>query len=243
MRTTRMFYNGDITVGNNIILPKKTSNHLIQVLRLNIDATIILFNGDGRNHLAKIIANNKNAAQIKILSSDNNLTESPIKIHISLALTKNDKMDFAIQKSVELGVTEITPLILQHSIVKLDSKKREKRHSRWLEIIRSACEQSGRSFIPTLNPIVEWEKWNNESTSDSKIICDPYGNKTLRDIETKPSSVLLLIGPEGGFSTQEILDCRNRHYTNIKFGQRILRAETAAIATITAVQTLWGDFS
>ncbi len=243
MRTIRIFYDNDITVGNNITLPKQTSNHLIQVLRLNIDATITLFNGDGRNHIAKIIANNKNATQVEILSSDRNLTESAINIHIALALTKNDKMDLAIQKSVELGVTEISPLILEHSVVKLDDKKREKRHERWLEIMRSACEQSGRSCVPTLNPISNWTNWSDESTDDFKIICDPYGNKTLTDIEVKPSSVLLLIGPEGGFSTQEILDCRNRHYTNIQFGKRILRAETAAIATLTAIQTFWGDFS
>lgn len=242
MRTIRIFYNDDITVGNNIVLPKQTSNHLVQVLRLNINAEIVLFNGDGRNHLAKIISNNKNATEVEILSSNKNPNESPLKIHIALALTKNDKMDFAIQKAVELGVTEITPLIMKHSVVKLDDKKREKRFNRWLEIIHSACEQSGRSIIPTLHPITEWDHWNEESNVEYKIICDPHSDKTLTQFTTKPKSILLLIGPEGGFSTEELLDCRNKQYTNIQFGKRILRAETAAIATISAVQALWGDF-
>ncbi|MFV2060477.1 MAG: 16S rRNA (uracil(1498)-N(3))-methyltransferase [Gammaproteobacteria bacterium] len=242
MRTIRIFYNDDLTIGNNIVLPKQTSNHLIQVLRLTINHEIILFNGDGRNHTAKIISNNKNATELEILSSDKNLNESPIDIHIALALTKNDKMDFAIQKSVELGVTEITPLIMKHSIVKLDDKKREKRFTRWQEIIHSACEQSGRSTVPTLNPITDWDHWSDNSSTECKILCDPYGTKTLTDISNKPNSVLLVIGPEGGFSTEEIVDCRNQHYNNIKFGGRILRAETAVIATISAVQTIWGDF-
>lgn len=242
MRTIRIFYNNDITVGNNIILPKKTSNHLIQVLRLNINAEIVLFNGDGRNHSAKIVSNNKNATEIEILSSNKNSSESALNIHIALALTKNDKMDFAIQKAVELGVTEITPLMMKHSVVKLDIKKREKRLNRWNEIIYSACEQSGRSIVPILHPITEWHNWNDNSTVNYKIICDPCSDKTLSDLNTKPESILLLIGPEGGFSTQEILDCRNRQYTNIQFGKRILRAETAAIAILASVQTFWGDF-
>jgi 16S rRNA (uracil1498-N3)-methyltransferase len=242
MRTIRIFYNDDITVGNNIVLPKQTSNHLIQVLRLNVNHEIILFNGDGRNHTARIIKNNKNATELEIVSSDKNLNESPIKIHIALALTKNDKMDLAIQKSVELGVIEITPLIMKHSIIKLDDKKRQKRFDRWLEIIHSACEQSGRSIVPVLNPVIEWENWTENSKMDCNIVCDPHGNKKLSDFSSKPKSILMIIGPEGGFSTDEIVDCRNRQYNNVQFGQRILRAETAAIAVISAVQTYWGDF-
>ncbi len=243
MRTIRIFYENDITIGNKIILPKQTSSHLIQVLRLNINSEIVLFNGDGRNHTAKIVAANKKATELEILSSDKNLTESPLQVHIALALTKNDKMDLAIQKAVELGVTEITPLIMTHSVVKLDAQKREKRHARWQEIIYSACEQSGRSKIPILNPITDWKHWNDTTNVEHKIICDPHSIKTLSEITPIPQSILLLIGPEGGFSTEEILDCRNRQYTNIQFGKRILRAETAAIATISSVQTLWGDLN
>jgi len=243
MRTIRIFYNDDITVGNNIILPKQTSNHLIQVLRLTLNSKIVLFNGDGRNHIANIVSNKKNATEVAILSSDKNLNESPLKIHIALALTKNDKVDFAIQKAVELGVTEISPLIMKHSIVKLDQGRREKRFNRWLDIIHSACEQSGRSVVPILNPIIDWENWSDNSIVDYKIVCNPHANKTLNDFTTKPKSILLVIGPEGGFSTEEIVDCRNKQFNNVQFGQRVLRAETAAIATITAVQTFWGDFS
>ena len=243
MRTIRIFYNDDIAVGNNVVLPKQTTNHLIQVLRLNINSEIVLFNGDGRNHIANIVKNNKNATEVEILSSDKNLNESPIRIHLALALTKNDKMDLAIQKAVELGVTEISPLIMKHSVVKLDDKKKEKRHTRWLEIIYSACEQSGRSIVPILNPITQWDSWSETSNSEIKIVCDPHGSKTLKSFTTIPKSVLLIIGPEGGFSTEEIVDFRNHQYNNIQFGKRILRAETAAIAMISAVQTYWGDFS
>jgi len=243
MRTIRIYYNDDITVGNNIIFPKQTSNHLIQVLRLQVNSNIVIFNGDGRNHIATIVDNNKNSTEVKITSSDKNLNESPIKIHIALALTKNDKMDLAIQKAVELGVTEISPLIMKHSVIKLDDKKRAKRHSRWLEIIYSACEQSGRSTIPKLNPVTEWTSWEENSNAECKIVCDPHATKTLKSFSVIPKSVLLIVGPEGGFSTEEIVDFRNHQYTNIQFGKRILRAETAAIAMITAVQTFWGDFS
>ncbi len=243
MRTIRIFYENDITVGNKIVLPKQTSSHLIQVLRLNINSEIVLFNGDGRNHIAKIVGNNKKATELEILSSDKNPTESPLNIHLALALTKNDKMDLAIQKAVELGVTEITPLIMKHSIVKLETQKREKRHSRWQEIIHSACEQSGRSTVPVLNSITDWTQWNDTPNVEHKIICDPHSVKTLSEITPIPQSILLLIGPEAGFSTEEILDCRNRQYSNIQFGKRILRAETAAIAIISAVQALWGDLT
>ncbi len=150
-------------------------------------------------------------------------------------------MDFAIQKSVELGVTEITPLFTEHCVVNLDEKRIQKKLNHWQGVIISACEQSGRSVIPRLNTASILLKWA-DTINQTCIIFDPLASATLKNITPENDAINLLIGSEGGLSTNEISELKKKdNFKTIKFGPRILRTETAAVSAMTAIQLLWGD--
>ena len=152
-------------------------------------------------------------------------------------------MDYAIQKAVELGVQEITPLFTEYCVVNLDEKRTEKRHQHWQGIIVSASEQCGRNVLAKLNRPVKLNTWS-EKISNICIVLDPLANKSLKSIMQNDDSVSLLIGPEGGLSKSELeaLKIQNNFYP-VKFGPRILRTETAVASAITALQLLWGDLN
>ena len=168
-------------------------------------------------------------------------TESALSIHLGLGISKGERMDFAIQKSVELGVTEITPLFTEHCVVNLDEKRVQKKLLHWQGIIISACEQCGRSVVPRLNTASTLLKWA-DTISQTCIIFDPLAKASLKDISPENDTINLLIGPEGGLSTNEISELKKKdNFKAIKFGPRILRTETAAVSAMTAIQLLWGD--
>ena len=150
-------------------------------------------------------------------------------------------MDFAIQKAVELGVTEITPLFTEHCVINLNEKRIQKRLQHWQGIIISACEQSGRSVLPIINTTTTLIKWS-ESINKTCLVFDPLATTSLKEIQPESDCVNLVIGPEGGLSPKEILELdKKENFHTVKFGSRILRTETAAVSTITAIQLLWGD--
>ena len=152
-------------------------------------------------------------------------------------------MDFAIQKAVELGVTEITPLFTEHCVVNLDEKRIQKRLQHWQGVIVSACEQSGRSVLPALNNIIKLNKWS-DGIDNTCFVLDPLATSTLNQVQVTPrkKNISLVIGPEGGLSSDEISQLEKKeHFHAVKFGPRILRTETATLSVITAIQLLWGD--
>lgn len=150
-------------------------------------------------------------------------------------------MDYAIQKSVELGVKEITPLFTEYCVVNLDEKRIKKRLQHWQGIIISACEQCGRNMIPVLNQPVSLNNWS-KNINELCLMLDPLANDSIKTIKPENKSINLIIGPEGGLSSTEIseLSSKNDFYP-VRFGPRILRTETAAVSAITAIQLLWGD--
>ena len=150
-------------------------------------------------------------------------------------------MDWVIQKAVELGVSEISPLVTERCGVKLSSDRWLKKHEQWQKLVISACEQSGRNILPKLNPPLEFQAWISQSTEQLRLTLHPRAQSSFRHVRVPNRGVRLLIGPEGGFSEQEIYQTEESGFQTIQMGPRILRTETAAVAAIAALQAIHGD--
>lgn len=241
MRIPRIYLPTQLITNQSVTLTEHAFQHAIKVLRLKQNSKLILFNGEGTECSASVETIHKKNASVKIEEIIKSTPESKLFIHLALGISKGERMDYAIQKAVELGVTEITPLFTEHCVVNLDKKRIQKRLNHWQGIIVSACEQSGRSILPILNTTTTLLKWS-ESVSDTSIVFDPLASITLKTITPESHKINLIIGPEGGLSTKEILELNKKiNFHAVKFGPRVLRTETAAVSAITAAQLLWGD--
>lgn len=241
MRIPRIYLPSQLEPNHLVELNEHPFQHVIKVLRLKINAKIILFDGLGHEYSAILTEVNKKNAFAKVEDIIHSDTESNITIHLGLGISKGERMDYAIQKSVELGVKEITPLFTEYCVVNLDEKRIKKRLQHWQGIIISACEQCGRNMIPVLNQPVSLNNWS-KNINELCLMLDPLANDSIKTIKPENKSINLIIGPEGGLSSTEIseLSSKNDFYP-VRFGPRILRTETAAVSAITAIQLLWGD--
>jgi len=241
MRIPRIYLPLDLTAKKTFELSDHAFQHTVKVLRMKQDAKLVLFDGKGNEYSAVLVQVNKKNAFVNIEKKLNTDTESNLSIHLGLGISKGDRMDFAIQKAVELGVTEITPLFTEHCVVNLDEKRIQKRLQHWQGIIVSACEQSGRSVLPALNKIIKLNEWS-DAVDSTCFILDPLAASTLNQVSPGNNKICLVIGPEGGLSSNEISELKNKeNFHAVKFGPRILRTETATLSVITAIQLLWGD--
>lgn len=219
------------------------AHHLVQVLRLKPGQQVILFNGDGHEFGASLVEIGKRSARLRLLQRSEAEPEPPLAIHLGLGLSRGERMDLAVQKSVELGVQAITPLFTEHCGVRLSSQRVDRRLSHWRGIAVSASEQSGRCRLPTLESPVLLSCWLAQSGTESGIMLDHRSSTSLDQIPRPTGRVRLLAGPEGGLSEQERLLARNNGFSAARLGPRVLRTETAPLAAIAAVQMLWGDFA
>ena len=241
MRIPRIYLDKQFSSEQALELSEDAFQHAIKVLRLKQGAQLILFNGHGDEYSATVETVNKRNATVLILEQREATPESNIHIHLALGISKGERMDYAIQKAVELGVAEITPLFTEHCVVNLDDKRMQKKIHHWQGIIISACEQSGRCVLPVLNNPLALSHWSN-TADEIVIIFDPTATQGLSTIKPEAKKITLVIGPEGGLSEMEIMQLKNReNFHAVKFGPRILRTETAAVAALTAAQLLWGD--
>ena len=241
MRIPRIYFATSISVGQTIELTDHAFQHVIKVLRLKQNYKIILFNGDGSEYFATIETINKKNAAVEITEEIISNTESALSIHLGLGISKGERMDYAIQKAVELGVTEITPLFTEHCVVNLDEKRILKRIQHWQGVIVSACEQSGRNILPKLNATNTLLKWS-DSIKEICLVFEPLASTSLKDVSPDNHKISLVIGPEGGLSQKEIQELtKKENFKTIKFGPRVMRTETATVSAITGIQLLWGD--
>jgi len=241
MRLTRIYSTEQLAVGREISLDAIASNHLLRVLRLKIGATLKVFDGNGHEYLANLVSDAKRHAVIAITETTPSITESPLALHLGQGISRGEKMDYTIQKAVELGVQKITPLFTEYCGVQLSPERIENRMAHWQAIIINACEQCGRSYLPQLAKPVNLSQWLLENNSDLKLILEPSGDSHLNDLPRQNSAITLLVGPEGGFSEEEITLAKNHDFHAWRFGPRILRTETAAPAAIAVLQSHWGD--
>ena len=243
MRIPRYFIDQELEINQNLSLPEELHRHAIQVLRGKIDDLLILFNGRGGEYLAHFSEVEKRKSSVLITSFDPIDRESPLDIRLVLALIKSDKFDFALQKAVEMGVSSIQPVIAARSVMNLKANRLDKKMQHWQSVIHSACEQSGRTKIPALFPTVSFNDYLANDDGRMNLAMLPEATGYLSELPKPTQSISLLVGPEGGFRDDEVTLMEQQQVQTVKFGPRILRAETAVIAGLALCQSEWGNLS
>ena len=225
-------------------LPPDAAHHAIRVLRLRVGDALQVFDGAGHACDASISAISGKRVDINILRTCPAQATAPLHIVLAQAMSSSEKMDWVVQKATELGATEIQPVQTQRSVAKLSGERAEKRTEHWRGVMVAACEQSGRNELMQVHAPLELSHWlaSQRTTEGSKFILLPDGAAALHSQAKPQGTVTLLIGPEGGFSADEALLAKQSGFHPVLLGPRVLRTETAALAGITALQTLWGEF-
>lgn len=251
MRNPRIYLNQAWRIGEIITLSDDAFGHTVRVLRLKNGDALTLFNGLTFNNdeftdqfgefKAELVNVTKKSAQAKIVSFVQVNNESPVNIHLGQAISRGDRMDFTLQKSVELGVNTITPLFTERCGVKLQGERLQKRIDQWQKIVISACEQSGRCTVPKVHNATTLAEWLIQNTSALKLNLHPKASHSIMNLPESNKKVRLLIGPEGGLSDNEISDAAKNEFHDVLLGPRVLRTETAALTAITALQCRYGD--
>ncbi len=243
MRVTRIHVDCVLAIGITVVLPEAASTHLVRVLRLQAGDPCVLFNGDGCDYGARITAVDRRTVHVEVDSSRPLDNESPLRIVLLQALARGDKMDWILQKATELGVSAIMPVMSERSEVKLDAERSGKRALHWRSVIVSACEQSGRAVVPSLTTASSLEQALKMLPEGSqRLVLAPSAVRGLDDIAVSRNCVqVLAIGPEGGWSANDILLLASAGFTEVRLGPRILRTETAGITAIAALQSRFGD--
>ena len=239
------FYNPEnLKIGATVRLSDNAATHATRVLRLEISDCMMLFNGDGNDYTSAITSIKKNEVLVIVKTFVKITNESPLNITLLQGISSGDRMDYTIQKAVELGVTAIVPIITTRSVVKLSNERAEKRQAHWQSVAHAASEQSGRAFIPTVFAPVQLSAWlaSNLQDNATRVLLNPIGAIRLADLAKPTDNIALLIGAEGGLSQAEIDTALSQGFKSVVLGARILRTETAALTAIAAMQTLWGDF-
>ncbi|MWN32483.1 16S rRNA (uracil(1498)-N(3))-methyltransferase [Gilliamella sp. Pra-s65] len=238
---TRIFQPFTITQNSIITLDDNAFNHLVRVLRMKVGENIILFDGSNQITPAVIHEVNKKSVTVKTALTITDDRESPLNIHLGQVISRGEKMEFTIQKSVELGVKSITPLLSERCGVKLDAERLDKKVQQWQKIVISACEQCGRNVVPIIHPVTKLETWCASLTTQLRLNLHPKAKHGIKQIPSGKQDISLLIGPEGGLSDSEISMTHRYQFTDILLGPRVLRTETAALTAITALQVHFGD--
>jgi 16S rRNA (uracil1498-N3)-methyltransferase len=241
MSTPRFYCALALTAGNSVILPAETFHHAIRVRRLRVGDELVLFAGDGSEARATLVTIGRDAADAAISSVAATDRESPLRVTLLQGLSAGDRMDYTLQKAVELGVTGIVPITTQRSVVRLDRDRADRRIAHWRQIVIGACEQSGRNRIPEVLPVVSLPEGLAAVSAAQRFVLSFDGAARLRDVLAPTDSVALLVGPEGGLTADEARTARDAGFAPLSLGPRVLRTETAAVAALAAMQALWGD--
>lgn len=246
MRNPRIYQNTEWNIGDTIPLSDDAFGHTVRVLRLKNGDNVTLINGikyqEARGEFqAELVNVSKKSAQAIIQSFKKVENESPVNIHLGQAISRGDRMDFTLQKSVELGVNSITPLFTERCGVKISGERLDKKIEQWQKIVISACEQSGRCTIPTVNPAQTLDNWLSQESSALKLNLHPKAEHSIMNLPNENERIRLLIGPEGGLSDDEIAQANKQKFIDVLLGPRVLRTETAALTAITAIQCRFGD--
>ena len=224
-------------------LPDDVVRHL-NVLRVKNTEEIVLFNGNGKAYPALPEVLEKRRASVRILREEATDNESPLNITLVQAVSAAERMDFTLQKSVELGVAEIRPVISERCVVRLSGERAEKRVARWQEIVVSACEQSGRNIVPKVLPLTTYAQALQQLPQETtKLLMSLNRAQKLSDVQPQSGKVVFMVGPEGGWTEKEEQQAFDAGFQSVTLGKRVLRTETASLAAIAAMQMLWGDFA
>jgi 16S rRNA (uracil1498-N3)-methyltransferase len=241
MRAPRIYHPDSIKIGQTIELSADAANHVGRVLRMKSAQELVLFCGDGHDYASNIVEVTKKHVKVEAHSKQPVDNESPLSIHLAQGISRGDKMDFTIQKSVELGITEITPIFTNRCGVKLSGERLDKKHQQWQKIAISACEQSGRAIVPIVHAPIDISEFVQQQTDQTKLNLHPRASISVAGLTKPENGVRFIIGPEGGLTDEEIDLATQNGYQDVLLGPRILRTETAALTLLTALQVQFGD--
>lgn len=227
--------------GRIAILPETVSRHALSALRLRAGDNVVLFNGDGDEYPGILEATGRDA-KVMVHSRHSVRRESPLRVVLAQGVSSGERMDFTLQKAVELGVDAIQPLMMRRTVVRLEEEKRRRRRLHWQGVVMSACEQCGRAVLPEVEEICAFGDWlNGLAAPATTFLLDPLGALRLRDLPAPRGPITLLAGPEGGLDPAEREAALAAGCLALRLGPRILRTETAALAALAAMQSVWGD--
>lgn len=244
MRIPTIYTETNLSENIETELDSASAHHIANVLRMKQGDSLRLFNGSGYFFSANIIQSTKKSVCVSVESSEKSHTESSLHSHLGQVMSRGDRMDYAIQKSTEMGVNEITPLMSERCELKLKSDRESKRLAHWQQVAISAAEQCGRATVPTIHPVSSLDEWlNKQKDIGLSLVFHHRDSQNLAQIQPAPSHVNLLIGPEGGLSQTEIEQAKQANFMACTFGPRVMRTETAPVACLSILQWLWGDFN
>lgn len=241
MRVSRLYVDAPLNAGGRIELDGDAAHYVRSVLRLKQDQAIVLFNGLGGEYLGRFSEVSRKYVRVEIEQFSDRDVESPLVVVLGMGISRGDRMDWAVQKAVELGVNQLIPLMTERCVTKLSGDKKQQRLRHWQHIVQHAAEQSGRTRLPDMAEIAELAEWVGQQQG-LRVFLDPYAEQTLADCRPENNQITLLSGPEGGFSDRERQLAKAAGFIPVRMGARILRTETAVLSALSAVQTLWGDF-
>ncbi|PZP65002.1 MAG: 16S rRNA (uracil(1498)-N(3))-methyltransferase [Azospira oryzae] len=240
------FYCPGLAVGHlRVDLPPAAAHHAARVLRLKVGDAVGLFDGCGAEALGAIVSIGRDKVRVEVLRWQTQAPAPALRLTLVQALCAQEKMDWVVQKAVELGVTRIQPVAAERSVVRLAPDRASRRREHWEGVAIAACEQCGRSHLAEVAPLRPLKAWIEEasppSEAERRLVLTLEASSALSALEPPGSAVTILVGPEGGFTEREVRDAVGAGFQPVKLGPRVLRTETAAIAALAAIQTLWGD--
>lgn len=241
---TRIYFPEAIPEHGECRLPAVKGHHVAHVLRLIPGDPVVLFDGRGTVHDAVIVSCARGAVSVRVSASRSEDRESPLKVTLAQAVSSGERMDYTIQKAVELGVHAVQPLLSERCVVRLSGERAAKRLAHWQGVVAAACEQCGRNRVPEVLPLLSLRDWLEQPMSPDglRLLLAPGAATGLRELPRPPGVVTVLAGPEGGLTAVEADDAGRAGFLPLRLGPRVLRTETAAVALLAAMQALWGDF-
>lgn len=241
IRKTRIYVEPPLSMGEVIVLKDEIAHHLLNVLRRRQGDLVDVFNGHGGYFESEIVNVNKKGVSVRLNRYIKDSSEGELNLTLVQGISRGHKMDYIVQKAVELGVNTISPLLSEFSNVKLEGDRIKKRLLHWQKVIINACEQSGRNIIPRIELPITIDRWVELSPNQDRIVLHPGAPETLASISPKSKNIALICGPEGGLSETELALCVEKGCRMASLGPRILRTETAAITALAVCQSHWGD--
>jgi 16S rRNA (uracil1498-N3)-methyltransferase len=242
MSESRVWLDASLETGARVELPEGPFRHLVQVLRMQAGETLVVFNGQGGEYEAVLETVAKRSATLRVGTFREVDRESPLQLTLVQGISKGDRMDFTIQKAVELGVSAIVPVLTERCNVNLDRERQEKKLEHWRGIIVSACEQSGRTRLPVLEPIRKLADWLGTPNPHPRLALDPLAADSLSAVDLPGGACSVIVGPEGGLSEGELATLGRAGCRGVRLGPRVLRTETAGAAVLAVLQAQAGDF-
>ncbi|CAM4051474.1 16S rRNA (uracil(1498)-N(3))-methyltransferase [Pseudoalteromonas byunsanensis] len=243
MRIPHIYQPSELKLNAQITLDDDAAGHISRVLRMQANDKVSLFNGQGGEYLCELVEVGKKAVTAHVIEFKDHDCESPLKIHLGQGISRGDKMDFTIQKSVELGISEITPLFTTRCGVKLSGDRLAKKHAQWQKIAIAAAEQSGRNTVTVIHPPIDINTWLAQQSEELKLTLHPRAVHSIKTLPTPTEGIRFIVGPEGGLTDEEIKATNSQGFIDVRLGPRVLRTETAALTVLSALQLQFGDLA